>query len=313
MNQAQSVQATFVQNSYNLTVSMSGQGSITSTDGFINCPGTCSHTYFSFTSVTLNAAPAGGWNFSGWSGACTGTGSCQLSMLGNYGVSAYFLQPGSGLQFVPITPCRLVDTRSSGGPVQGGTYRTFDLTALAQANGCADLSSAAVYSLNVTLVPQNHAPVSYLTIWPAGLAQPVTSTMNSSDGRVKANAAIVPAGVDADVNVYVTNTTDLVLDIDGYFTAPTQSTLKFYPADALPSGGYSELGLSSGVRYTELVGRRDARPSGDDQFVHSARGYAGGVLAELHRDPLSAAGFAPGVPGGLAEGSAAAESCLDAE
>jgi hypothetical protein len=212
-----------------LTVSMSGQGSITSTDGFINCPGTCSHTYLSFTSVTLDAAPAGGWNFSGWSGACTGTGSCQLSMLGNYGVSAYFLQPGSGLQFVPITPCRLVDTRSSGGPVQGGTYRTFDLTALAQANGCADLSSAAVYSLNVTLVPQNHAPVSYLTIWPAGLAQPVTSTMNSSDGRVKANAAIVPAGVDADVNVYVTNTTDLVLDIDGYFTAPTQSTLKFYP------------------------------------------------------------------------------------
>ena len=128
---------------------------------------------------------------------------------------------------MPITPCRLVDTRSNGGPVQGGTYRTFDLPSLAQANGCADLSAAAVYSLNVTLVPQNHMPVSYLTIWPAGLAQPITSTMNSSDGRVKANAAMVPAGVSASVNVYVTNTTNVILDINGYFTSPSQSTLKF--------------------------------------------------------------------------------------
>ena len=160
-------------------------------------------------------------------GNCTGVGPCSLTMLGNYEVSAYFQQPGSGLQFVPITPCRLLDTRS-GSPIPGGTYQTFDLPALAQNNGCADLSSALAYSLNVTLVPQNH-PVSYLTIWPAGLAQPVTSTMNSLDGRVKANAAIVPAGVSAGVNVDFTNTTNLLLDIDGYFTAPSSSTLKFYP------------------------------------------------------------------------------------
>ena len=227
MNQSQYLRAVFVQNSYTLTASISGQGSITSSDGFINCPGTCSHTYLSLTAVTLNAHPAQGWDFSGWSGNCTGVGPCSLTMLGNYGVSAYFQQPGSGLQFVPITPCRLLDTRS-GSPIPGGTYQTFDLPALAQNNGCADLSSALAYSLNVTLVPQNH-PVSYLTIWPAGLAQPVTSTMNSLDGRVKANAAIVPAGVSAGVNVYVTNTTNLLLDIDGYFTAPSSSTLKFYP------------------------------------------------------------------------------------
>lgn len=230
MNQSQSVRAVFVQDSYTLTTSISGQGTITSTDGFINCPGVCSHTYLSFTPVTLNASAAQGWNFSGWSGACTGVGPCNLTMLGNYGVSAYFMQPGSGLQLVPVTPCRLVDTRANngGGPIGGGTYRTFNLTQLAQANGCADLSAATAYSLNVTLVPLNHAPVSYLTIWPAGLAQPVTSTMNSRDGRVKANAAIVPDGTGG-VNVYVTNTTNLILDIDGYLTTPSSATLKFYP------------------------------------------------------------------------------------
>ena len=49
------------------------------------------------------------------------------------------------------------------------------------------------------------------------------------DGRTKANAAIVPAGVVGAVSVYVTDTSDVILDIDGYFTAPSQSTLKFYP------------------------------------------------------------------------------------
>jgi hypothetical protein len=51
-----------------------------------------------------------------------------------------------------------------------------------------------------------------------------------ADGRVKANAAIVPAGTtNGSVSVYVTDTTNVVLDIDGYFTAPTGSTLAFYP------------------------------------------------------------------------------------
>ena len=53
-----------------LTVSTSGNGSVTSTDGFINCPGTCSHPYLDNTQVTLNATPATGWAFTGWGGAC---------------------------------------------------------------------------------------------------------------------------------------------------------------------------------------------------------------------------------------------------
>ncbi len=72
-------------------------------------------------------------------------------------------------------------------------------------------------------------PLGYLTIWPAGRSQPLVSTMNSLDGRVKANAAIVPAGASQAVSVYVSDTTNVVLDIDGYFAPATQSTLAFYP------------------------------------------------------------------------------------
>jgi DNA-binding beta-propeller fold protein YncE len=133
------------------------------------------------------------------------------------------------LQLAAVTPCRLVDTRNGGGPIQGGTFQTFNLPQLAMANGCASLATAAAFSLNVTLIPQDHNPVGYLTIWPASQIQPVVSTMNSPDGRTKANAAIVPAGVGGAVSVFVKNTADVVLDLDGYFAPPTSQTLQFYP------------------------------------------------------------------------------------
>ena len=126
-------------------------------------------------------------------------------------------------QFVPATPCRLVDTRDTH-PIQGGTWQVF---VVPQLGGCDIPPTATAYSLNVTVVP--HGRLGYLTIWPAERPEPAVSTMNSLDGRVKANAAIVPAGANSAVSVYVTNTSDVILDIDGYFTAPTQGSLQFYP------------------------------------------------------------------------------------
>jgi YVTN family beta-propeller protein len=130
-----------------------------------------------------------------------------------------------------VTPCRLVDTRpgsGGSGPIQGGKYEAFNLPQLAQKKCTGlNLSSAISYSLNVTLVPSNR-PVGYLTIWPDSLIQPGVSTMNS-DGRIKANAAIVSAGLNGAVDVYVANTANIILDIDGYFGPSGSSTLQYYP------------------------------------------------------------------------------------
>ena len=78
----------------------------------------------------------------------------------------------TALQFVAVTPCRLVEhaQKGGGGPIQGGTFQTFNLPQLAQQMGCADLSSAAAYSLNPAVVPQG--PLGYLTIWPTGQTSP---------------------------------------------------------------------------------------------------------------------------------------------
>jgi uncharacterized repeat protein (TIGR03803 family) len=211
-----------------LVVLTSGNGKVTSTDGFINCPGTCSHSYLSNTQVNLKATPGQRWFFGGWDGACIGESSCTVTMTESLSIGAVFSQP---LQLTTVTPCRLLDTRTgtgASGPIQGGAFQTFTLPQLAkQYCHSLDLSAAWAYSLNVAVVPQG--PLGYLTVWPAGQDQPVVSTLNSLDGRIKANADIVPAGAGAAISVFASNTTDVVIDIDGYFAPASQSTLAFYP------------------------------------------------------------------------------------
>ena len=101
--------------------------------------------------------------------------------------------PPTALQFVPLAqPCRAVDTRpehGGGGPIQGGTPQNFPISG---AGTCGTLPSAAAYSMNVSVVPTDR--LGYLTVWPAGQPRPLASTLNSLDGRIKANAAIIPAG-----------------------------------------------------------------------------------------------------------------------
>jgi hypothetical protein len=136
--------------------------------------------------------------------------------------------PPVAYQFVTVTPCRLVDTRpdhGGSGPIQGGTFQTFPIP---QEGGCNIPATATAYSLNVSVVPIG--PLGYLTMWPAGITlRPLVATLNSLDGRIKANAAIVGAGTSGAVNVYVTNTTNVILDINGYFAPVSASTLAFYP------------------------------------------------------------------------------------
>ena len=132
--------------------------------------------------------------------------------------SGYFAPPGNAgaLLFYPVNPCRVADTRDAAGPfgapiLAAGTTRSFTVPASA----CNIPATAAAYSLNITVVPDG--PLSYLTAWPTGSPQPGVSTLNSFDGAVVANAAIVPAGTNGAITIYVTNPTQVILDINGYF------------------------------------------------------------------------------------------------
>ena len=168
------------------------------------------------------------------------------------------------VQFVPVTPCRLVDTRKvsgGSGPIQGGTFEFFDLPQTPQkAKNCPtlDLSSAAAYSLNVTVVPQG--PLGYLTVWPAGRSQPNVSTLNSVNGRVKANAAIIPAGAEPGDQRIRQQHDQCSARYRRILHYSVSTDLAVLSADALPGGGHARIQrVSSGPGPAALDGRGGAR------------------------------------------------------
>jgi len=76
-----------------VTVTNAGGGTVTSSPAGISCGATCSAT-FSSAPVTLTAAPDASHTFTGWSGACSGTGACSLPLTAaTYGVTATFAVP----------------------------------------------------------------------------------------------------------------------------------------------------------------------------------------------------------------------------
>jgi hypothetical protein len=89
MDGSKTVTAQFTQ-LYTLTVNRTGAGVGTVTGPGIDCGSDCTETYLSGTTVTLTATPDAGSVFSGWTGACTGTGTCTVTMTEAWQVNAKF-------------------------------------------------------------------------------------------------------------------------------------------------------------------------------------------------------------------------------
>lgn len=141
------------------------------------------------------------------------TGPGALSALGDLGNLSLF---------VPVTPCRLVDTRAGSGftgeygapALVAGVVRTINVVA----SVCTGIpSDVTAFSLNLTVT--NAAGPGNLRAWPAGFAMPGVSTLNYVQGETAANAAVVPAGWGTSIAVRAgVSSTDVIIDINGYFT-----------------------------------------------------------------------------------------------
>jgi hypothetical protein len=146
----------------------------------------------------------------------------------------------SDLVFVPVQPCRIIDTRLAGGALAPGSERDFQVTGTASlaaqggnASGCgipqgASTPTAAAVAINFIAV--GPAGPGDLRAWAFGQTKPLASIINYAavSGLNIANGVVVPiAGTAADAAdlavIADVSGTHLVADVTGYFTRfPTE-------------------------------------------------------------------------------------------
>ena len=142
MSAAQAVTATFTLIPYTLTVAKAGTGSgtVTSSPAGISCGADCSEPYNSGTVVTLSQAATAGSTFAGWSGACTGTGACSVTMSAAQAVTATFnlipytltvAKAGTGAGTVTSSPAGISCGADCSEPYNSGTVVTLSQAATA--------------------------------------------------------------------------------------------------------------------------------------------------------------------------------------
>jgi uncharacterized delta-60 repeat protein len=186
----------YLGSSLTVTKTGSGSGSVASSPSGVNCGATCSAP-FAAVPVTLTATPAAGSLFVGWSGDCSGTGTCKLTMGGDHSVTARFETPkaltltkaGSGAGTVTSSPGGISCGSSCAHAFTYGTSVTLTATAAAGSSfagwsggGCsgtgackvtlyASKSVSAVFQSNKTLaVTEKGTGKGTVTSSPAGIA-----------------------------------------------------------------------------------------------------------------------------------------------
>ena len=120
-------------------------------------------------------------------------------------------------RYVPMTPERLYDTRP-GTPLQANQERAFQIT------GSYVPADATAVILNVTATESQAN--GWLQVFPTGQATPgSTSTLNLDfGGQTIPNTAIAPIGNGGQVSIYSSFTTDVLIDVFGYFVPATTAT-----------------------------------------------------------------------------------------
>jgi hypothetical protein len=178
--------------------------------------------------------------------------------------------------FTPLdNPTRLLDTRpgeqvaaggvSGSGAVTGGTVREVQIGSLAG----VPLGAASV-ALNVTAT--NTTGPGYLAVFPCGQTTPTASNVNyTGAGQTTPNAVVSKLGTDGKVCVFALTTTDVVIDVAGYFPTADGFTpldnparlLDTRPGNSTVDGVAAGEGAIGGGSVLELqVGGRAGLPTG---------------------------------------------------
>ena len=158
--------------------------------------------------------------------------------------SAQLGSTSTDLVYTPVTPCRIVDTRSAAaGQMPAGSTRAFNAwttTSFTSQGGLnsdcgipANTNTAAIVVYFTVVYPST---AGYITTFPGDKPKPLASTVNFSGGDVKGNNATLKLDQTADITtdhfkVFTSSATHLVADVVGYYAKPTALPLTLLDRD----------------------------------------------------------------------------------
>lgn len=139
--------------------------------------------------------------------------------------------PAQDLVYTMVTPCRIVDTRNAGGRMGSGEIRSYSssgatfVTQGGSDSDCAMPADASAVVLNIVAVTP--AADGFLTVYPYLAQRPTASSLNYHAGRIVANEIIArqTLGQPQDFSVFTHASTDVVIDVVGYFMAARATPL----------------------------------------------------------------------------------------
>ncbi len=182
----------------------------------------------------------------------------------------------ASLVYTPITPCRIVDTRVTGGPFAAKETRTFSTNGAATQGGasCTVYSDTipAALSLNVTVDATslgNPAQYGYLSVTPAPGSG--SSWMNFTGGQTIANAGVASINqADGSFAIKSQNPSNVVVDVFGYYTqAPIVSGGLLYDN---PQFTVDSTGSSPALNKSTTYGGAYAPTVADNYFFFAVDG-----------------------------------------
>jgi YVTN family beta-propeller protein len=162
-----------------LLLAGNGTGTVTSNPAGVDCPTSCWARFPSGSTVTLTASPDSGYFFSGWSGACTGTGTCNVTMSQDGFVTATFNTSPADFSLSPA---------STGLNVQPGGQATDTITIAPQNGSFAN-------AIQLSCVVSGPAPMPTCTLSPTSVTPGGNSATSTLTITAPAAAAVLaPAG-----------------------------------------------------------------------------------------------------------------------
>ncbi|WP_051267662.1 RCC1 domain-containing protein [Nakamurella lactea] len=126
--------------------------------------------------------------------------------------------PASASMYVSLAQCRVVDTRSSGGPLTVGNHRTWQI-----GGHCGVPATATAVAASVSAVAP--AGVGFLRVWPAGTAEPTATFVNYAGAGITNSGAVQLSTSGAVTALAYAHATQVVIDIQGYYLPAAESRL----------------------------------------------------------------------------------------